>query len=259
MLAAQGQTALDVPEGTLERGIGMMEAMPEIATVPPILKRSVVAPYIDGLGFVHTLRRDGGWSAVDAAWRDPPTTTEQILHPEKYAVREAALKVAPPRAPAGGPSDAAYSDQLGEQGLRLVLEEWMPLRTAALAASGWGGDAIVVFATGDRRAVAAHLVFDDEEAAKRAFEGIARGVLLGETDGGPPNARSRVDADEAARKARGGRLCAERPQRGPFAILRRGRDLAVALGPFSRQGGSARSEGNCRGALAWAGDLLSGR
>lgn len=258
MLAPQGQTALDMPEGVMGKSMGVIEALPELASVPGILKRSLVAAYADGMTFVHALRARGGFAAVDAAWRDPPTTTEQVLHPEKYLKREPALAVGVPPPPAAGPKTLAFHDVLGEQGLRFVLEDWMPLVTAAASASGWGGDQVAVFADGDRRAVALHLVLDDEGRAQQTFEAVVRGALAGEPEerGG---VRATVDAGQAAKVARLGRACVERARRGPFAAVRVGRDLGVALGPFRREGSTTRSDGDCAAALRWAASIAAGK
>ncbi|MFB6218730.1 MAG: Hvo_1808 family surface protein [Halobacteriaceae archaeon] len=43
-----------------------------------------VFPYSDGAAFVADRHRDGGWAAVDALYRDPPASTEQVIHPGKY-------------------------------------------------------------------------------------------------------------------------------------------------------------------------------
>jgi hypothetical protein len=249
MLEPQGQTALDLPEGMLGKSMGVIEALPELDGVPPILKRSLVAAYADGLTFVNALRNKGGFAAVDAAWRDLPTSTEQILHPEKYERREGPLAVAPPPAPEAGPTTPVFVDVLGEQGLRFVFEEWMPLVSAAAAASGWGGDQLAVFAEGDRRAVGLHLTLDDEEHAKQTFEAIVRGALAGEPE---DNGGTRVEREQAAKIARLGQVCRERPRRGPFATVRVGRDLGVALGPFRREGATTRSDGDCAAGLRWA-------
>jgi hypothetical protein len=203
MLAPQGQTALDLPAGMLGQSMGVIEALPELESVPPILKRSLVAAYADGLTFVNALREKGGFAAVDAAWRDLPTSTEQILHPEKYEKREGPLAVAPPPPPEAGPKSVLFLDVLGEQGLRFVLEEWMPLVSAAAGASGWGGDQLAVFAEGDRRAVGLHLTLDDEEHAKQTFEAIVRGALAGEPE---DNGGTRVEREQAAKIADWGRF-----------------------------------------------------
>ena len=53
------------------------------------MRTSLAAPYIYGTLFVHALRRRGGWDAVNRAWDDPPTTSEQILHVDKWLAHEA--------------------------------------------------------------------------------------------------------------------------------------------------------------------------
>jgi hypothetical protein len=51
------------------------------------LALAVTYPYGDGPAFVHRLRRRGGWTAVDAAYADPPASTAQVIHPERYPDR----------------------------------------------------------------------------------------------------------------------------------------------------------------------------
>jgi hypothetical protein len=258
MVAPQGHTALDLPAELMGKSMGVVEALPELSSVPAILKRALVAPYADGMTFVTALRQKGGFAAVDAAWRDPPTTTEQILHPEKYEAREPAVVIAPLSPPDAGPKPAVFRDVLGEQGLRFVLEEWVPLVSSAAAASGWGGDQLAVFADGDRRAVGVHLVLDDESAAKRTYEAVLRGLLAGEPED-RAGARPGVTPEQAAKVARVGRACEERRRRGPFAAVRVGRDLGVALGPYRREGTATRADGDCSAALRWATAIASSK
>jgi hypothetical protein len=52
--------------------------------LPYVLAFSFVFPYVEGLGFVCELYARGGWDAVDAAYRRPPTTSAEILFPERY-------------------------------------------------------------------------------------------------------------------------------------------------------------------------------
>ncbi|WP_224448426.1 Hvo_1808 family surface protein [Haloprofundus salilacus] len=41
-------------------------------------------PYSDGPAFVRQLRERGGWEAVNAAYENPPASTEQVIHPNRY-------------------------------------------------------------------------------------------------------------------------------------------------------------------------------
>ncbi len=63
---------------------------------PYVLQQQLLYPYDTGLSFVCSQYNDGGWAAVDAMYDDLPTTTAQVLFPERYEDREAAVKVAPP-------------------------------------------------------------------------------------------------------------------------------------------------------------------
>jgi hypothetical protein len=260
MLAPQGQSALDLSESLLMAGFSMMEASPALADVPPILTRSIAAPYTDGIRFVHHLRRKGGWQAVDAAWIKPPTSTEQILHPEKYLAGENGTVLPLPPAPSAGPSQLRYEDVLGEQALRLLFEEWLPLPTAAEAASGWAGDRVAVFTAGEQRAVAIHLRYDDERMASRALAAIARGAATPEIESTPDRGvATRVPPEVGERAAKAGRVCQERTLRGPVATVRKGVDLGVVLGPYRRSAGSARSDSGCDQALRWATTVAESR
>ena len=121
-------------------------SMAVLSRVPPLLARQLTFPYQEGLDFANGLFGQGGWAAVDAAFTAPPDSTEQILHPEKYTTREEPLKVAAPisaKALGRGWSEATQ-DTIGELGTAVWLEPTAGKRAAADAASGWGGDRIVL-------------------------------------------------------------------------------------------------------------------
>ena len=42
------------------------------------------SPYSDGPVLVNQVRQEGGWEAVNGMYDDPPITSEQVIHPEKY-------------------------------------------------------------------------------------------------------------------------------------------------------------------------------
>jgi hypothetical protein len=236
MLAPRGMKATDLSEQLI--GVQVRAAASfsgGMGNVPDILKRSLVSPYVDGIEFVHFLRRRGGWAAVDAAWTSPPSSTEQLLHPEKFVAHELPLAVGVPVSPEGM-GEPVYTDVMGEQSIRLLLEEWMPRAPAIASASGWGGDRVAVWRSGDRVALAWHVVGDDVSAATRTHAALLRGV-----DG---------QRDPSAKGTAG--PCSERSDRGPLFVERRGRDIVVIAGPFVRQGGKGRSDSSCAEAKKWA-------
>jgi hypothetical protein len=122
--------------------------------IPPILRRQLEFPYIDGYAFVNTLRGRGDWPAVDAAWEARPQSTEQVLHPELYPSEVPVAVDLPDVATLLGPGwTDSYQQTLGE----LQIGVWVadgrkgsslfpglpgPL-PGAHAAAGWGGDRLV--------------------------------------------------------------------------------------------------------------------
>ena len=110
---------------------------------PAILEAELLFPYLVGEQFVRALFEEGGWEAVNAAFDDPPTTTEQILHPEKYLTREAPQSVSLTDASAQLGEGWSLMDEgrLGEFYLIEMLDLGLRTLEAEAAAAGWGGDA----------------------------------------------------------------------------------------------------------------------
>ena len=122
----------------------------QLLAKPPILRESLLFPYIQGLTFVGGLVRAGSaWSAVNAAYKNPPASTEQILHPEKYTAHEQPIAV---QLPAGlaGRLGAGWSSALEDTFGEFQFQVWLAQNTdigasaADAAAAGWGGDRIAV-------------------------------------------------------------------------------------------------------------------
>lgn len=262
LAAVQGTEPIRMTPEMLQAESVLTEASPRLALVPSVLKRSMLAPYLDGLGFVLALRDRGGFPEVDRALKERPSSTEQILHVDKFLAKEPvqALPVITGPAELG---EITYRDVIGEQGLRIVFEEGMPTRAAVAAASDWGADRLAVFSAGEQRAVRWHLVFDSESAARRATAALARLALrpeLGEEAAASSQAlRPFAEAHAAELAVQSGRLCQLRPQRGPFALVRRDRHVGVTLGPYRRTRTNVRAAGDCPQALNWADQLARAR
>jgi hypothetical protein len=244
-----GATALDLPEELFnEQIIGSMSAGPT-AKVPHVMKTSLVAPYVDGTLFVHALRRKGGWHAVNDAWDNPPVTTEQILHVDKWEAHEPALPVAdPPMKALGEGWEVADSDVYGELGLRLALEEWMGGVDAGVNAAGWGGDRGVLLRKGQQFAFAWRMRFDEAHGPKAdALASRTWGRLM-------PALHGKLGL-VAARDAQF--ACVQRPETGPLAVARRGRDLLFLAGPANTSPSGWSSAGRCDKAKAWAEEVFA--
>ena len=115
---------------------------------PPYLLDSLQLPYTDGLDFVRSRFKAGGFAAVDDAYRNPPTSTEQILHPETYGNGQG--WTAPPVPDLGAATGCGNVETgtLGEFDMRELLDEQLSTVDATNAAAGWNGDAYGVVRCG---------------------------------------------------------------------------------------------------------------
>ncbi|MCA1824675.1 MAG: hypothetical protein LC640_10550 [Frankia sp.] len=113
-------------------------------------------PYFAGADFATALADAGGNAAVDRAFRDPPTTSEHVLHPKAYRRREPATATSAPRAD----GTVVDSGVLGEVGLAALLAREGNQKITMRAASGWGGDHYVTWVAGKRVCTRVHLVMD---------------------------------------------------------------------------------------------------
>jgi len=122
--------------------------------IPPLLRRQLEFPYLDGFNFVNVLRGRGDWAAVDDAWGSPPISTEQVLHPDLYP-DEAPVDIALPDLASrlGSGWTAAYEQTLGEMQTGVWVADGRRARSLfpglpaqlprSEAAAGWGGDRLV--------------------------------------------------------------------------------------------------------------------
>ena len=124
------------------------KALEALQRAPAYLRETSLFPYLTGNPFVESLIAGGGYKAVNDAFGTPPLSTEQILHPQKYAAREAPIVVKVPTdlaAQLGAGWSQAAEDTLGEFILRLwLIQGGVPTPTAGEAAAGWGGDRLAL-------------------------------------------------------------------------------------------------------------------
>jgi hypothetical protein len=168
-LRRQGTDLAAIDVGPLRRAIAGSATGPALGRAPRFLRTLLTFPYADGLGFVHAFRRRHPWSAFSRLYRDPPRSTAQILHPERYLDRrEDPVRVTlPDLAPALGPgSRRVIEDEMGEFGLTGVLQEFLG---DAAAATGWRGDRYALWEDSRGAGVLAAVAVFDTDAAAWAF------------------------------------------------------------------------------------------
>lgn len=144
----------------------------QLGQVPEALIQLLMAPYDLGEVLVDRLYRDGGQAAVDAAFADPPSTSEQLLDPAKYESHEARRDVAPP--PADGPTidQGVFGAFLLET---LLTDAGVDAATARRAVAGWAGDWYVAWtAPGGGTCLRVDVATDDAAAGRSLATALGR-------------------------------------------------------------------------------------
>jgi len=116
-------------------------------SAPAFMKDDLLFPYSQGATFVVDLFENGGWSAVDKVYNNPPVSTEQILHPSLYPSHTPIPVDLPDLTSALGAGWREVThNQMGEWSTYMILARGVNSSarlddaTAQAAAAGWGGD-----------------------------------------------------------------------------------------------------------------------
>lgn len=136
---------------------------------PRLLRDAFVLAYPAGYALVERLVEGGGRDALDAALFDPPLSSQEVLHPERYLGERRPLAM-PALEPARfAPEDACRleaSNTFGELGLRVwAAEAGAGTEHAAAAAAGWRADRAMLLACPGGRALAWMIHFESRSAA----------------------------------------------------------------------------------------------
>jgi hypothetical protein len=151
---------------TLDEQLALGEGAGDVGDVPPFVIRLQAWPYTAGLRFIQALVARGGTEAIDRALIEPPVTSEQIIHPERY------------------PDDVPQPVDIGNLGRRLgqgwhdldvqeVGESWLATMLALRmdrdrsdeAAAGWDGGIFRSWTDGSSVAVVMTTAWDSTEDA----------------------------------------------------------------------------------------------
>ncbi len=163
-----------------------------LVAAPPVLQRGLLASYVLGMAFLlrgDPTRLPGGLPArdLDRAFRDPPRSTEQVLHPEKYwddAHRDDPAAVALPDLSAllgdgwtlrgrGNLGELVLATMAGDSALRLDAPELaQPSRWTNAAAAGTAGDVFHHYANDERSVTLLLTRWETERDAAEFQDGL---------------------------------------------------------------------------------------
>ena len=159
-------------------GASLSYAVPE-SKVPDIFVEELHFPYTYGLDFVKSLYARGGFDTVNKALADPPKSSEQIMHPEKYlaAGRDDPMPVGLPplTATLGSGWTYRFSETMGEFELGVLLKD-NGIKDPSAAIAGWGGGQADLYENGSNSVVLLGTVWDTRDDALE-FEAAMRKSL----------------------------------------------------------------------------------
>jgi hypothetical protein len=138
------------------------EAQRQLERVPAYVQAELMYPYLTGLEYACRLYTDGGWPTLDAAYRDLPRTSAEILFAE-----DAGLTPADPRdvERLTGGWKVAEQDTLGAVQLLWLMQapggdQGKRIDDALEAARHWAGGELALSTRGDESALGVALVDD---------------------------------------------------------------------------------------------------
>ncbi len=140
-------------------------AMPVFARAPLVVREGLIFPYVAGAEFMHWWVSKSGHADTLPYGPRMPASTEQVLHPDRYARGDRPVEIAFDSAAA---DSVLHDDVLGEMELRvLVAQDAGVAQPSDLTALGWGGDRYRVVATPAGPALVWYLIFDDAASTDR--------------------------------------------------------------------------------------------
>jgi hypothetical protein len=122
-------------------------ALSSIRLMPDAIWNLNFFPYDQGKTFVSALYQEGSWKTIDNAYTNPPSTTEQILHPEKYFSNESAQLTRSPTL-AENTWTKIKTDSYGEYFIQTMLKNWLSDNNSMRASAGWAGDNFTYYERG---------------------------------------------------------------------------------------------------------------
>lgn len=154
------------------------------ADIAPFIEALQLWPYEAGLSFITDLSGQGGLDAIDDAFEDFPTSTEQVIHPERYPNDVPTPVDVPDLAAVLGPGWEDLDVQhVGEAWLALMLRLRLDGADPADASAGWDGGLYRAWSDGDNVAVVLATEWDSEADAQEFADAMDRWIAAGDDTG----------------------------------------------------------------------------
>lgn len=159
--------------------LGQGGAASKLLSAPLFVREQLLFPYADGFNFIRQIYQTNGYAGIDAVFQDPPRSTSQVLHINKYRAHVAPVEVSLPdlsKGALGGGWRKINSNVFGELDLRLMLAQLTDSTHGVQGASGWAGDRWQLLEKDGKQALAMKSVWDSDAAAKLFFDVYGQGL-----------------------------------------------------------------------------------
>jgi hypothetical protein len=188
--------------------IGQGSPTSKLISAPLFLREQLLFPYADGFNFVRQIYQTSGYAGVDDVFQNPPQSTAQILHINKYRNHVAPVEVQLPDLSQGQLGDGwreVNSNVFGELDLRLILTQLTDSTTGVRGAAGWSGDRWELLERDGHQALALKSVWDTQADATTFFKTFSQAMVnryFGATVEEASDSRNALTAANAATDVR---------------------------------------------------------
>ncbi|HOP08817.1 MAG TPA: hypothetical protein PLC12_01225, partial [Candidatus Methanofastidiosa archaeon] len=135
--------------------------------VEPIISDLVMFPYLEGFNFILEIIADNGIGYLDTVYNNPPETTEQIMHPEKYYSGELGVEVGAIEVEG---MELIDENVLGESNIYIFLDQYLGTQDAEAGADGWNGDIYSYYERDEDHLLIFRSMWDDDQNAEEFME-----------------------------------------------------------------------------------------
>ena len=156
----------------------LMQNTEKFMRAPGYFRELLLFPYQRGQEFVTYLLGYGGQALLNKAFENPPTSTAQVLHPEKFnPKREEPLAVEPVVTAEPGWRRLSRN-VVGELGIIVLLREFGHSKHASSVGVQWRGDRYVAFDDGKGLGILYWRSTWATQAAAKQFSDICTDIVL---------------------------------------------------------------------------------
>ncbi len=164
--------------------------------IPVAIMEQLLFQYYGGVSFVSRYLNERGWLGINRIYSDPPLSTEQVLHPEKYIdnpdpptrISLGALSLL---FPAGWTE--IEDNVLGEFMIRVLFTEFFSKKKGISVAEGWDGDRFIAFRDGDKTSFIWAAVWDSVDDAEEFTDNYQKLLSIKYRSSEPNNAHSYIE------------------------------------------------------------------